>query len=391
MMMSKPNGKISVAIIGIGLRGEYMSGLVRERTDVEIVALVDSIPEKAVWLAKRLKLPLAKVYRSVGELLQGAEFDAAMLFTPDGRHAEVAIPLLKAGKRIFCEKPLEITEDKCRALIQADEEAGGRTFVGFNLRYAPFYATVKRCLEEGLVGRILTVQADEFYDGGRTYFRRWNGLRAESGGLWITKASHDFDLLLWLTGARPSTVYAHASRTYYVPRPEAGTQCRDCALSAQCADKAPAVPGELLRITEDQGGRPHDLCLFNNPSDTFDHGIAQIRFDGDIFATYTCNVVAGFTDRRLRISGTNGTVEGHLEGASVTVIRRDPARIESIPVVSAAGSHGGADPVMVGRFLEFVRDGRAPACTPREASLPVLMGLAATRSGDEGRPIFMAL
>ena len=385
--ITAPRDKIRLAIVGTGLRGDTMASLIRKRPDAEIVALVDSIPEKAAWLSHRLGLERAIVFRSIEEALATVAFDAAMIFTPDGLHAHPAIAALRAGKRVFCEKPLEITAERCAELIEADEAAGGKTFVGFNLRHAPFYATVKQCLDEGGVGRILTVQADEFYDGGRTYFRRWNGLREKSGGLWITKAAHDFDLLLWLTGARPLEVFANAARSYYVPKPEAGIQCRACSISSRCPDRAPEVATDLQRITEERGGSPYDLCLYNAPSDTFDHGMAQIRFENDIFATYTCNVVAGFTDRRLRISGTKATVEGCFNSQSVTVLRRDPASVEQIPVPTTGDIHGGADPIMVGSFLEFVRLGGQPPCTPREAALPVCVGLAATKSSDEGRPI----
>lgn len=385
--MSRKNSRLRIAIVGAGLRGEYMATLVKAQPNTEIVAIADAIPQKAEWLAKKLELTGARVCRSAEEVLAKVTLDAGMVFTPDGQHAEVAIPLLKAGKRVFCEKPLEITVEKCRALIRADEKAGGKTFVGFNLRHAPFYATVKRCIESGKIGRVLTIQADEFYDGGRTYFRRWNGVRAESGGLWITKASHDFDLLVWLTGARPLEVFAHAAKTYYVAKRGAGKQCRACAIAGHCPDRAPQAPYELLRINEENGGRPYDLCLYNTPSDTFDHGIAQVRFEHDILATYTCNVVAGFSDRRLRIAGTRATLDGHLDGKTVTLLRRDPSGIEEIPLVDSSGGHGGADPIMVGRFLEFARTGGKPACAPREAAVPVYVGLAATRSGDEGRPI----
>jgi predicted dehydrogenase len=386
--VSQAKDKVRVVVVGAGGRGEYIASLVRSRSDAEVVAIVDRIPQKAEWLAKRLDLSQAHIFQSVEDIPASLSFDAGMVCAPDGQHADVAIPLIKRGKRVFCEKPLDITARKCRAFIRADEKAGGKTFVGFNLRHAPFYATVKRLIEAGEIGRILTVQADEFYDGGRTYFRRWNGLRAESGGLWITKASHDFDLLAWLTAARPVEVYAHAAKTYYVPKAEAAAQCRACSLADQCPDRAAKIPSDLLAITEANGGRPHDLCLYNTPSDTFDHGIAQVRFEGDIFATYTCNVVTGFTDRRLRVGGTKGTLDGHLGGATVTFIRRDPSETKDIPVQSdAAGGHGGSDPLMVEKFIAFAGGFAPPACTPREASVAVCMGLAATLSSDKGKPV----
>lgn len=59
------------------------------------------------------------------------------------------------------------------------------------------------------------------------------------------------------------------------------------------------------------GQRP-DLCLFNSDGDTFDHGIATVHYENAIYATYTCNVISGFTDRRIRVSGTRGTLDGAL-------------------------------------------------------------------------------
>jgi predicted dehydrogenase len=383
--------KVRVAVIGIGGRGNHFAAQLAKSNGASVAALVDSIPAKAEWAAKKWKLSKVPVYRDVAELLKRTAFDAALIATADAHHAEAAVPLLKAGKFVFCEKPLETTLKKCRAIVAADEAAGGKTFVGFNLRYAPAYATIKRCLDAGTVGRILTIQADEFYDGGRTYFRRWNGLRSEGGGLWITKASHDFDLLHWMAGTHPLEVHAVAAKSYYVPRKDAATRCRDCKLAPKCPDRAPETPPDLPRITEESGGRPFDLCLFNTPSDTFDHGIATVAFEKDIFATYTCNVVAGFSDRRMRVSGTKGTLDGALSSQTVTFKQRDPSKTEQIPVEGDIhAGHGGADDVMLDSFLAFVRGKEQPKCRPREAAVPICMGLAATLSGDEHRTVKMS-
>ncbi len=379
--------RIRTAVVGIGGRGNYMARAAAARQDVELVALCDRYVSKARHVAGEIggRIP---VFERFADLLEAVDCDAVMVTTGDAHHAEVVVPALESGKTVFCEKPLETTYEKCRRIVEADRKAGGRTFVGFNLRYAPTYVKVRELIDRGEIGEVMTIQADEFYDGGRTYFRRWNRLRSEGGGLWITKASHDFDLLAWFAGAPAREVYAAAAKTYYVPRPDAALRCRDCPLEASCPDRAPREPTVLQRLTEEAGGGPYDLCLYNAESDTFDHGIATVAFEGAVFATYTCNVVAGFSDRRIRVSGTRGVIEGKLSGGDIILRRRDPSAVEEVPLgADTSSGHGGADTNVLDGFFGFVRGENDPKCRPDEAMTAVVLGLAATRSGDEHRTV----
>lgn len=271
--------------------------------------------------------------------------------------------------------------------------------VGFNLRFAPLYRQLRQMIREGAIGRLLTIQADEFYYGGRTYFRRWNRLRQYGGGLWITKASHDFDLLYWLSDALPQKVFASARLTHYVPKPEAGMVCHDCQIEPECADShlkiiqsRPRVR-PLASLSTDTGVAP-DLCLFNSDKDTFDHGVAQVEFENDVLAVYTLNVVAPFTDRRIRIGGTEGTLQGSLNAPEVLYWRRHqdmtPDQAQRISLVSDKGEgsgHGGGDGFILDDFAAFARGEPSHKIGPYEASLAVAMGLAATRSSDTGHRV----
>jgi len=382
--------KIRYAIVGIGSRGHDLLRRSLGMADVECVALCDPILSKAQWCKQHYKLDIP-IFSSLEEVLESVGVDAIIIGAGDSYHADIAVPALQAGKYVFCEKPMDITLEKCQEIVAADEAAGGKTFIGFNLRYAPTYARIRAELDKGVIGDILTIQADEFYSSGRTYFRRWNRLREMSGGLWITKASHDFDLLNWFAGVEPLQVYATATRSYYVPKAEAAGQCRDCQLAESCPDRAPKDLPPLVKLTEEATGHPGDLCLFNSDTDTFDHGIATITFANGIMATYTCNVVASFSGRRIRISGTKGTLDGSLSGDRLILYRRDHTiSKEEISLNADTGEgHGGADEVVIKDFFEFVRGNAEPKCRPREAILPVAMGLAATLSSDENRVVDM--
>jgi predicted dehydrogenase len=392
---------IRTVVVGIGGRGLWAASAFHESEDFEVVGLIDAIRPKAELFAADKQLKNVAIFEDVASCLAGLKFDALAVFTPDGTHAGLVVPALDAGKHVFVEKPLEVTEDKLRAIVDADARAGGRTFVGLNLRYAPLYRKVHELIQSGVLGRVLTIQADEFYDGGRTYFRRWNRLRDKGGGLWITKACHDFDLLHWLADAAPLRVYAEASLDYYTPRQDAAMYCRDCKLLDDCPDRyAPAADPELLKKPKTLGyrlnelheqitGNKPDLCLFNSDKETFDHGIAMVSFANQAFGTYTLNVVAGFTDRRIRVGGTKATVEGELTSATLRLRHRDPARSETIPLTDEGGGHGGGDLQLLGAFAAFVRGEPTAFVAPHEAAVPVRMGLAATRSSDQNCVVTM--
>lgn len=378
-----------VVVVGIGGRGSWAAQkLAGDGERYELVALCEKNLGKLDYFKKGSGLEHVPGYASFAECLDQVAFDAAVVTTPDGTHADVAIPALQAGKYVFVEKPLDITAERCRQIVEADRQAGGKTFVGFNLRFAPVYVKIKELVDQGVIGEVLTIQADEFYDGGRTYFRRWNRLRAYGGGLWITKASHDFDLLYWLAGRKPLAVYASAELSYYVPCADAALYCADCAYRDTCADsfyvikKARGTTGKLLAEVAAEFGDPRpDLCLYNSDKDTFDHGTVTVEFEGGLLATYTCNVVAGFTERRIRIAGTRGTIDGKLGGEELLLTQRDPTRVEHI-ALETSGGHGGADERLFQEFHAFTQGLGEPKVRPAEATVAVLLGLAATHSAD---------
>lgn len=380
---------IPMIIAGASYRGEYLGQLLTETGEVELTACVDPITARADYLIEKNGWTGCRTFATLAEALEAVPSEAVVVAASDPYHAELAIPSLQAGKFVYCEKPLDTTLEKCRKLADVDRAAGGKTFVGLNLRFAPMYAKIKALIDDGAIGRVLTIQADEFYMNGRTYFRRWNR-KLENGGLWISKCTHDLDIILWLAGAPPLEVYAAGRRSHYVPRPDAAQYCRDCALRPDCPDAA-GEPDGLMQVTEKATGQPADLCLFNSDGDTFDHGMATIRHENEIYSTLTCNVVAGFTDRRLRVSGTKGTIDGSLENAaSVTLYRRDPSAVEEIPLDSGEGSHGGADGVLPREFIRFLRGEGEPRCRPDEAAQSVRVGLAATRACAEHRSVAMS-
>jgi len=390
---------IRIMVVGCGYRSTWSIPALNDHSGYELVALVDALPEAAHVMANSIDRSDLPVFTDVEEALDTVDVDAVVVSTLDSEHTRPVLASLARGKYVYVEKPLALSLDDCKAMIEADEAAGHRTMVGFNLRFAPLYWHMRRLIDEGAVGKVLTVQADEFYYGGRTYFRRWNRLRQFGGGLWITKASHDFDLLYWLAGGLPTRVSACARLTHYVPKPEAGMRCSECPIEGKCPDsdlrmECPEICRKLQEVREAAGWPPADLCVFNAEKDTFDHGIAQVEFDNDALGTYTVNVVSSFNDRRIRVAGEDGILEGRLSKEHCFYWKRHESNsfteYEEIPLAdpnTIGDMHGGGDQRILASFADFVHGNAASAVAPAEAAVAIALGLAATHSSDTGAAI----
>ena len=122
-----------------------------------------------------------------------------------------------------------------------------------------------------------------------------------------------------------------------------------------------------------------------------------------MLATYTVNVVAPFTDRRIRVGGSEGTLEGSLSSNELLLWRRrsvagrhvlDPIDApQRIPLTDAlaTGGHGGGDDFILDDFAAFVRGLPSQAIGPAEASVAIALGLAATRASDSGQSVAVNL
>jgi len=398
---------IRVLVIGAGSwRGAWFTGEFTHHPDFEVAALVDTQPNVPAAVAQYLGLADIPIYSDAMEAMETVAYDAVLVIVPDFLHKQYAVEALKRGKYVYIEKPLSISLPDCLEIVRADRAAGRKAMVGFNMRYNPLYGKLRQLVVEGMIGQPLTIQADEFYYNGRTFFRRWNRLRRMSGGLWVTKAVHDFDFLYWVAQSLPNTVSASASLSLYQPKPEAGLYCHDCPIETDCADSHLKFRIDnsdfppLRRVIEEAreaAGSPADLCLFNSEKDTFDNGQALVTFENGVKASFTLNVIAPFTDHRIRVSGTEGTYDGSFDAPDLLYWKRHDGetldRARKIPVreegIVNQGLHGGADNVLLNKFLHFIRGTNTNVTRPTEASIAIAIGVAATMAGDTNRVVTM--
>lgn len=382
--------KLGIAVVGASMRSAIIFDyLAKHPSEGEVVGLLDLIPERCEISKRRYGMDGAKVYGSLNEALSDKRVDAVVVMTPDFAHVEPAVSALAAGKHVYCEKPLATNLADCDAIAKAANASDKIFYLGMNLRHGPVHETIHDIVASGEAGKVLLIEANEYYYGGRTYFKRWNRLEKFGGGLWITKAVHDFDLLNWMSGGVPLRVSAASNLSWYKQKPGAATRCRDCALKSSCPDFFDfAKADELVMASEKAGGLPVDLCLYNSDKDTFDNGMALVEYANDVRASYAVNVVASRDTREMRVSCTDGIVEGDMARSTVTVTKRHTGKTWTYDLAKMSnGGHGGADGKILADFFDCCRTGRKPRSSAAEGRLGVLVGLAARKACELKRTV----
>ena len=390
--------KLRIGIVGCSARSTmFLSYFKRNANEGVIVGLCDIFPERAEILKKCYGLD-AEIFTDDREMLEKLQLDAVAVCTADYAHVEPVIHALESDTNVFCEKPMAITLEDCDKMASAAQKTSAIFYLGFNLRHGPVHDTIHHLITTGHVGKVTTIEANEYYYGGKTYFRRWNRFRKFGGGLWLTKACHDFDLLNWMAGAKPKTVFATSSLSYYKPKPEAAKLCRECPLQLECPDYYDILTpkddpvAEALRqikiIGEQKGQEPGDLCLFNAEKDTFDNGIAVVTYENDIRTTYTVNVLTARSTREMRVIGTDGMIEADMERGIVELTERHTNKkyVSDLSEMMKSG-HGGADDRLIKDFLYSCLTGKSPRSGWREGRLAVEVSLAARKSADTGQVV----
>ena len=390
--------KLRIGIIGSGFRGINAFGkMVLARDDASLVALADPNAERPRSAAKALGITPA-IYPSADAMLEKEKLDGVIITTPDYLHETCALTALKYGAHILVDKPLATTVAGCLRIIRAAKDAGRELTVGFNMRHMPILRRVKDLLDEGLIGQVMLIENREFYDGGRTYMARWNRRREWSGGLWIHKGTHDFDIFNWFNPqGKPKAVTASAGvnalRPDRIPFPvtpgkPVGPHCSACAYVKTCPDAAPVNDPLFNDATAAEDGYRRDLCMYLSDKDTHDNGIALLEYDNNVRASHLECFISNFTDRLYTIVGDRGTLMFSLHKPENIEVRPRWGKDYLVPVPEAVGGgHGGSDPLLLADFLNTIRTGESRSANVRDGVRAVAVGEAAERSWRENRQV----
>jgi predicted dehydrogenase len=179
-----------------------------------LAAACDLVPERAAAALDKLHIKGVPVYGSLAEMLRKEKLDVVHVCTPSGAHLEPAIEVMRAGIDVICEKPLEVTLERCDAMLEAAEKYNVHLGGIFQYRWNEANAAIRRAVDEGRFGRLAWAGAftpwwrpDEYFTSGG-----WRGTwKMDGGGAIMNQSVHAIDLIQWFAGD-VKTVCAFAGR-----------------------------------------------------------------------------------------------------------------------------------------------------------------------------------
>jgi len=211
---------MKVGIIGTGGRSLAYLDILRQMQQ-QTGALCD-INRERLDTYRQVHLPdldPGRAYLDYHDLLSDPTIDLVLICTPDTTHREIALSAAQAGKAMLLEKPVATTPSDVMAVYEGLKNYTRPVFLGFVLRYAPFYRQIKAMVQSGILGGIVTIRAQEMLDTrhASSFFRRWHRFSTNNGGLMNAKCCHDLDILNWLLEGEPVAVSAFGGNRVFVP------------------------------------------------------------------------------------------------------------------------------------------------------------------------------
>lgn len=196
-LVSLAHMELQFAIVGCGqIAPRHAAQAVRHG---KLVAVCDIVPGKAKSLAETYQ---ARPYTSFDEMLEKETgVNVVVICTPNGLHAEHGIKSLQQGRHVICEKPMCLSSPAGWSMRDTAHFFRKELFVVKQNRFNPPVERVKKWLEEGRLGKIVSIQVNGFWNRGPAYYQHsWKGSLDMDGGILFTQFSHFIDLLIWYFG-----------------------------------------------------------------------------------------------------------------------------------------------------------------------------------------------
>jgi myo-inositol 2-dehydrogenase/D-chiro-inositol 1-dehydrogenase len=329
--------RLHIGIIGAGRIGQvHAETLALRMPESKVVAIADINREAAQALAVRYNIP--KIMESSAELLTDPQVEAVLICTSTDSHADLILQAAKAGKHIFCEKPIAHSLDQIDSALAAVKTAKVQLQIGFNRRFDANFARVRHAVVSGEIGlpRMLHIISRDPGPPPLDYIRI-------SGGIFMDMTIHDFDMARFLIGDEVEDIYTTG---------------------------AVMVDPEI--------GHAGDL----------DTALITLRFRNGIIGTIdNCRQAVYGYDQRVEILGSEGKIATSNCYPNQAVVSTGKAVYKDLPLNFFMDRYAESFARELHSFVAAVREKQPTAVTGVDGRVPVVMALAARKSYDERRPV----
>ncbi len=256
------------------------------------------------------------------KMIQENKVDVVIVTTMDRTHHRYIVQAMEAGCDVITEKPMTIDADKCNEIRDAIARTGRKLRVTFNYRYAPRNSRVKELLMSGVIGDVKSVHFEWLLDTkhGADYFRRWHRDKKNSGGLFVHKATHHFDLVNWWLDTEPVQVYAQGGLFFYGrenAEKRGVTEFYDRGTGNPVAAKDPfsldlSKDDKLRKMyleAEKHDGYRRDQSVFGDCISIEDDMSAIVNYKSGAVMSYHLTAYSPWEGYRIAFNGTKGRLE----------------------------------------------------------------------------------
>ena len=330
---------VKVGIIGAGRIGKvHTQGIITGVKNAQIKTIADPFmnDQTAAWIASMdSSIQVTKDYK---EILADEEIDAVIICSSTDTHSSISVEAIKAGKHVFCEKPIDHDIEKIKKVMEALEGSNIKYQVGFNRRFDHNFKAVKDVVAAGRIGdpHIIKITSRDPEPPSPAYV-------AVSGGMFLDMTIHDFDMVRYLAGCDATEVYVQ---------------------SAVLVDPGIGEAGDV------------------------DTAVITLKMENGAIAVIdnSRKAVYGY-DQRAEVFGSNGMVATKNDTLSTAVISNADGVTGEKPLYFFLERYMDSFREEMNQFINAIENDTDTPLGVVDGLKPVLMGLAAKKSVEEHRPV----
>ena len=329
---------VKVGIIGAGRIGRvHITSITTRVPNAVIKTVADPFltEETADWAKS---MGVEKTTKDYKEIIEDPEIDAVLICSSTDTHSPISIEAIKAGKHVFCEKPIDHDVDKIMEVIKALEGTGLKYQVGFNRRFDHNFQSLQETVAQGKIGtpQIIKITSRDPEPPSIDYVK-------VSGGMFLDMTIHDFDMARFLAGCDAEEVYVQ---------------------SANLVDPAIGEAGDV------------------------DTAVITLKMEnGAIAVIDNCRKAVYGYDQRAEVFGSEGMAAISNDSQSTTVISNAQGVTGEKPMFFFLERYMDAYGKEITAFIDAIEKGKDTPLNVYDGLKPVLMGLAAKKSSQEHRPV----
>lgn len=329
---------VTVGIIGAGRIGKvHVESICTQVKDAKVKTLADPFmnEDTAAWAKD---MGVEKVTKDYKEILADPEIDAVLICSSTDTHSPISVEAIKAGKHVFCEKPIDHDVAKIQEVIDALKGSNVKYQVGFNRRFDHNFEAVQRAVAEGKIGEnhLIKVTSRDPEPPSAEYVK-------VSGGMFLDMTIHDFDMVRFLAGCDAEEVYVEAA-----------------VLVDPAIGEAGDVDTAVITLKMENGA----IAVIDNSR----------------------KAVYGY-DQRAEVFGSKGMVATANDTVSTAMISNADGVTGEKPLYFFLERYMAAYAKEIKCFIDAIEKNTDTPLGVMDGLKPVLMGLAAKKSFEEHRPV----